>query len=277
MVKEDFASFQAGSVDAGFSDWLRAENQATWDAMVGHRFCLDMAADRLPEPAFVRYLRYEDGFVRAAIGIFAYALAKAPTAADQDHLIRVLGALAGEQEDYFRRTFTRLGLDPEPALPEALPEAALGLRAGVLAIAAAGSFAEILAAMLGGGVDVSHLVRGGACQRYAARGAGGVDPAAHRASLSRSGDVADAAARSARARSAGRGAEALRAELRPGARARDRLSRRTLGRGMRRRWPARVDAGDDHMQHLVGHCVGKWPASFLRCLVFLLRKSGPNH
>ena len=148
MVKEDFASFQAGSVDAGFSDWLRAENQATWDAMVGHRFCLDMATDRLPEPAFVRYLRYEHGFVRAAIGIFAYALAKAPTAADQDHLIRVLGALAGEQEDYFRRTFTRLGLNPEPAAPDALPEAALGLRAGVLAIAAAGSFAEILAAML---------------------------------------------------------------------------------------------------------------------------------
>ena len=100
MVKEDFASFRARSADAGFSDWLRAENQAPWDAMVGHRFCLDMATDRLPEPAFVRYLRYEHGFIRAAIGIFAYALAKAPTAADQDHLIRVLGALAGEQEDY---------------------------------------------------------------------------------------------------------------------------------------------------------------------------------
>jgi hypothetical protein len=136
MVKEDFASFQACGADLGFSDWLRAENQATWDAMVSHRFCLDMATDRLPEPAFVRYVRYEHGFVRAAIGIFAYALAKAPTAADQDHLIKVLVALSGEQADYFRRTFARLSLDPEPVTPDALPEAAQGLREGVLAIVA---------------------------------------------------------------------------------------------------------------------------------------------
>jgi len=148
MLKEDFATFQAHSADLGFSDWLRAENQATWDAMVSHRFCLDMATDRLPEPAFVRYVLYEHGFVRTAIGIFAYALAKAPTAADQDHLIGVLVALSGEQEDYFRRTFALLGLDPEPLAPDALPEAARGLREGVLAIAAEGSFAGILAAML---------------------------------------------------------------------------------------------------------------------------------
>jgi thiaminase/transcriptional activator TenA len=148
MTKEDFASFQARNAGAGFSDWLRAENQATWDAMVGHRFCRDMASDQLPEPAFVRYLRYEHGFVRAAIGIFAYALARAPTAADQDHLIGVLGALAGEQENYFRRTFARLGLDLKPVEPDALPGAAWGLREGVLAIAAEGRYAEILAAML---------------------------------------------------------------------------------------------------------------------------------
>jgi thiaminase/transcriptional activator TenA len=115
---------------------------------VTHRFCRDMATDRLPKAAFVRYLRYEHAFVRAAISIFAYALAKAPTAADQDHLISVLVGLSGEQEDYFRSTFARLGLDPEPLAPEALPEAARRLRDGVLALAASGSFPEILAAML---------------------------------------------------------------------------------------------------------------------------------
>jgi thiaminase (transcriptional activator TenA) len=143
-----FASFLTQTPGAGFCDWLRAENRAAWDAMVSHRFCLEMATDRLPEAAFVRYLRYEHAFVRAAIGIFAYALAKAPTAADQDHLIGVLVGLSGEQEDYFRRTFARLGLDPEPLGPEALPVAARGLRDGVLAVAAGGGFAEILAAML---------------------------------------------------------------------------------------------------------------------------------
>jgi thiaminase/transcriptional activator TenA len=148
MLKEDFARFQARRADAAFSDWLQAKNQATWDAMVTHRFCRDLASDRLSEAAFVRYLRFEHAFVRAAIGIFAYALAKAPTAVDQDHLISVLAGLAGEQEDYFRRAFARLGLDPAPLAPDALPEAARGLREGVLTIAAEGSFAEILTAML---------------------------------------------------------------------------------------------------------------------------------
>jgi thiaminase (transcriptional activator TenA) len=148
MLKQDFASFQARRADAAFSEWLRAKNRAMWDAMVTHRFCRDLASDRLSEAAFVRYLRYEHAFVRAAIGIFAYALAKAPTGADQDRLIGVLAGLAGEQEDYFRRAFARLGLDPAPLAPDALPEAARGLRERVLAIAAEGSFAEILAAML---------------------------------------------------------------------------------------------------------------------------------
>lgn len=143
-----FASLQATAPDAGFCEWLRIVNRPAWDAMVGHRFCRNMATDRLPEAAFVRYLRYEHAFVRAAIGIFAHALAKAPTAADQDHLIEVLVSLAREQEGYFRRTFARLGLAPEPLAPEALPAAALGLRDGVLALAASGSFAEVLAAML---------------------------------------------------------------------------------------------------------------------------------
>jgi thiaminase/transcriptional activator TenA len=148
MLKEDFASFQARRADAGFSDWLQTTNQATWDAMVTHRFCRDLAGDRLSEAAFVRYLRYEHAFVRAAISIFAYVLAKAPTAADQDHLIGVLAGLAGEQEDYFRRVFAGLGLDPAPLAPDALPDAARGLREDVLAIAVEGSFCEILAAML---------------------------------------------------------------------------------------------------------------------------------
>ena len=53
-----------------------------------------------------------------------------------------------DQEDYFRRAFARLRLDPGPLAPETLPEAARGLREGVLAIAAEGEFVEILVAML---------------------------------------------------------------------------------------------------------------------------------
>jgi thiaminase (transcriptional activator TenA) len=142
------ASFQVHKPDPGFCEWLLVKNEAAWRAMIEHRFCRDLAADRLPEAAFLRYLRFEHAFVRAAISIFAYALAKAPTAGDQDHLVRVLNALVGEQEGYFRRAFTRLGVDPEPLSLAVLPKAARALHDGVLAIAERGSFAEILSAML---------------------------------------------------------------------------------------------------------------------------------
>lgn len=134
---------------AGFSAWLRERNEAAWTQMVGHRFCRDVATDRLPAAVFRRYLRYEHAFVRTAISVFAHALAKAPTASDQDHLIGVLQALAGEQEAYFARVLAGLGEDVRLPPPSALPAAACALGEGTLAIAAESPFAGILAAMLG--------------------------------------------------------------------------------------------------------------------------------
>ncbi|MEM7022646.1 MAG: TenA family protein [Pseudomonadota bacterium] len=129
-----------------FTSWLRAANQDAWDAMVGHRFCRDMASD-IPQDVLVRYLRYEHAFVRAAITIFAHALTKAP-AADQTRLVAVLHALATEQEDYFRDTFAALGLGADLLPEDALPPGARGLRDGVLGIATQHGYAEILSSIL---------------------------------------------------------------------------------------------------------------------------------
>jgi thiaminase/transcriptional activator TenA len=107
-----------------------------------------MAQDRLPESAFIRYLRYEHAFVRTALAVFAYALAKAPTPADQDHLLSVVNALAGQQQFYFQRAFASVGLGDEVLPNSALPRSARGLREDVLKIAESGGFEEILAAML---------------------------------------------------------------------------------------------------------------------------------
>jgi thiaminase/transcriptional activator TenA len=136
-------SFPGGS----FSGWLRERNRDAWEAMVGHRFCRDVAGDALPEVALVRYLRFEHAFVRAAVCIFAYALAKAEEPDDQDRLVAILQGLAGEQEAYFRATFASLGRDARVLAEAELPAAARDLRDGVLAIAAAEPFPEILAAM----------------------------------------------------------------------------------------------------------------------------------
>jgi thiaminase/transcriptional activator TenA len=145
---EGFAAFRADHPEAGFCEWLRQESGLLWDAMVGHRFVRDMAADRLPPEAFLRYLRYEHSFVRTAVTVFAHALIAAPTAEDRRHVVGILDGLVGEQEAYFARQLAALGLPPEPLPSAELPDAALALSEGALAIAAHGGFEEILSAML---------------------------------------------------------------------------------------------------------------------------------
>jgi len=144
----DFAAHRAAHPGAGFCDWLRAESGPLWRAMLEHRFTRDMAGDRLPTEAFIRYLRYEHAFVRSAIIIFAHALIKAPAADDRTRLVGILDGLVGEQEAYFQDRFTALGLAPEALPDRELPSAALALSEGALAIAAHAGFEEILSTML---------------------------------------------------------------------------------------------------------------------------------
>lgn len=132
----------------GFSDWLRHENLSRWDRMIDHRFCLDMAGDTIPEPVFIRYLHYEHLFVRTAVNVFAFALAKSSELSDQDHLVGVINGLTVDQDRYFRDTFQGMGVSGDLMAPESLPDLALPLRDGVLEIAREGAYVEILCAML---------------------------------------------------------------------------------------------------------------------------------
>jgi len=146
-VRPSFADAAAAEPRLRFSDWLRASCGPAWDAMIAHRFTHDIAADALPPGVFERYLRYERGFVRTAVKVFAHALIQAPTADDQRHVAGILATLTGEQERYFEECYARLDLpsagpdDPPPAAVRALGD-------GALAIAAHGTFEEILSTML---------------------------------------------------------------------------------------------------------------------------------
>src|SRR5262249_46985161 len=148
VMTSDFAAYRKAHPTGSFCEWLREGSGPLWEAMVHHRFTEDMARDRLPHEAFVRYLRYEHAFVRTAVVIVGHALIKAPTPLDRAHLVQILAGLVGEQEAYFRGRFAALGLTGEPLPDGELPDRALALAEGALAIAAHGTFEEILSAML---------------------------------------------------------------------------------------------------------------------------------
>lgn len=143
----DFAGFQMRQPEASFADWLRARHRRRWDAMIDHRFTRNLSANHMPVAVFGRYLRYEHNFVRTAISIFGYALARAPSFSDQVHLIDVLQALAAGQDGFFERAFRTMKINAK-ALAADMPSSATGLRDGSLTIAECGSFEEIIAMML---------------------------------------------------------------------------------------------------------------------------------
>ena len=133
---------------APFSENLRAQAQATWDAIVGHRFFREIATDAIADPVFARYLRIEYGFVDAAAVALGYAVAKAPSFRERRRLALGLYGLVTDQEQFFVAAFERVGAPPGERT--GLPPQGLSapLHALFLGVAKAEGYEEILACML---------------------------------------------------------------------------------------------------------------------------------
>jgi thiaminase/transcriptional activator TenA len=129
------------------SQRLRTANQGLWDEMQAHRFVRDIEADVLPRAVFRRYVVYEHAFVETAILIFAQALLKAPDLTARRRLCGVLNGLGGEQLGYFDRVFAALDVAPH-ASGDALPASVTAFDRGMLQVAEAGSYLDILTVML---------------------------------------------------------------------------------------------------------------------------------
>ena len=127
------------------SEQILRENAAVFEEMVTHRFVEDIKADRMAPDVFDRYLVFEGAFVDTAISVFAYATAKATDIEHKRKLIGVQDALANRQISYFETTLTERGIDPGRYDTRRRDVAAF--RDGMLAIAKAGEYLDIIAAM----------------------------------------------------------------------------------------------------------------------------------
>ena len=145
---KEFSQFCLENMEGNFVEWLRNRSSTSWEKMVYHRFTIDVEKNTIPEDVFKKYLQLEHNFVRSAITIFAYALAKATAIDDQNRLISILSALGNEQDDYFQKTFTSMGVKEKELSEFKLDGKAWLLRDGAIKIAQTGSFLEILTTML---------------------------------------------------------------------------------------------------------------------------------
>lgn len=127
------------------SDWIRSQNEGLWEAMQRHRFVTDIEQDKLPKEALRRYFFFEHAFVETAVLIFAHAVLKAPGFAQQRKLIATLSALSEAQLVWFQNCFAALEIGTEAG---PLPEAVQDFARGMLEIAEAGSYADIITIMM---------------------------------------------------------------------------------------------------------------------------------
>ena len=143
----EYSDYEETSGAVTFSDWVRSRSDPLWDRMVQHRFTLDVKSDRLPPDVWRRYLLYEHAFVETAVTIFGYALVKAPSVAEQVRLSTVLHELTTKQIDYFDRVFEHLDVSPDERQVANVPTAVSSFRDGMLALAAHGTYEEIIGGM----------------------------------------------------------------------------------------------------------------------------------
>jgi thiaminase/transcriptional activator TenA len=131
-----------------FSEYMRSKAQATWDAVIGHRFFREIGDDTIEDGVFSRYLRIEYGFVDCAAAALGYAVGKAPSFRERRHLALGLHGLVTDQEQFFIDAFERVGAPPDQRT--GLPPRGLSapLHDLFLGVAKSEGYEEILACVL---------------------------------------------------------------------------------------------------------------------------------
>ena len=120
MTAETYAAYADRVADPRFTDWLRERSRPTWDAAVEHPFVEELGAGTLDEDAFAAYLVQDYAFVDELVGTFGHAVGQAPDMAAKRRFVEFLDTVTDEENDYFERCFTALGVDdsrwqhPEP-------------------------------------------------------------------------------------------------------------------------------------------------------------------
>lgn len=147
-VPGSYADWAADRTDPRFTDWLRAQSGDTWNEATRHQFARQLHADTIDDVVFRRYLLQDYAFVETLVGVFGHAVGDAPTMAAKSRLVKFLGTVTGDEDDYFQRAFEALDVpEAEYADPD-LTGTTAAFRDLLLRAAGEGGYAETLAVLV---------------------------------------------------------------------------------------------------------------------------------
>lgn len=131
----------------GFSETLRQECAADWQAATGHRFVRELLSGRIADAVMARYLVQDHRFLDAFLTLLGAAIASADRFESRLRFGRFAGMVSGEENDYFLRAFAALGVAEaeRAAIPDRAPTQ--GFQALMREAAATRSYPAVLAVL----------------------------------------------------------------------------------------------------------------------------------
>ena len=92
------------------TEQLKNNNLQTWNAVINHQFCAELAAGTLPESKMGWYLVQDYKFIDNFVRLLATAIAHAPTINDSVPAAQFLALVTSTENTYFQRSFVALGI-----------------------------------------------------------------------------------------------------------------------------------------------------------------------
>jgi len=130
-----------------FTEALRDEADSVWQASMNHPFVIEVAAGTLPIEKFIHYIRNDSLYLRSFAQVQALAAAKAPNLQTLERLA-FHAQSTSRAEHFLHETFFSM-LQATPSSTDDLPApTAYRYITHLHAVAAHGTFAEIIAAIL---------------------------------------------------------------------------------------------------------------------------------
>jgi thiaminase (transcriptional activator TenA) len=130
-----------------FTDSLRAASEPGWSNAVGHRFVKELFVGAVPNAVMARYLIQDHRFLDSFLTLLGAALAGADTFAAKLRFGRFIGAVSSEENTYFLRAFTALGVSEERRATDPDTPATAGFKAIMREAAQTHSYAAAVAVL----------------------------------------------------------------------------------------------------------------------------------
>lgn len=129
---------------ARFSEELKQASEPYWSQAVNHRFVDELLAGRVDDAVMARYLVQDHRFIDNFLILLGAAVSSADRFESRVVLGRFIGMISGDENNYFLRSFAKLGVAEQERREQPDGEPTRELNGVMLEAALSGSYAAAI-------------------------------------------------------------------------------------------------------------------------------------